>query len=348
VDRLLADLDRELERLSDSRRLASIFIGGGTPSLLPGELVQRLLDGVRARIALDEAVEITLEANPGTTDAAHFARYGEAGVNRLSIGVQSLSAIQLNRLGRIHNPQQARDTVAVARRAGFRNLNLDMMFALPDQGLAEAATDLEALIDLGPDHISYYQLTLEPHTGFHADPPSLPESDLAADMAEQGAERLETAGFGRYEVSAYAQPGKRCRHNMNYWEFGDYLGIGAGAHGKISRRSSKGLAIRRNEKVSDPRCYVDEASDAMLASERELSDADRIFEFALNAFRLTQGFPRALFAQRTGIDWSRCAASMDEAVGKGLVELDSDRVRPTPRGCAFLDDLIALFTPGTE
>ncbi|MFD2112779.1 radical SAM family heme chaperone HemW [Thiorhodococcus fuscus] len=348
VDRLLADLDWELEGLSDSRRLASIFIGGGTPSLLPGQLVQRLLEGVRARIALDEAVEITLEANPGTTDAAHFARYGEAGVNRLSIGVQSLSAVQLNRLGRIHDPRQARDTVAVARRAGFRNLNLDMMFALPDQGLAEAAADLEALIDLGPDHISYYQLTLEPHTGFHADPPPLPDPDLAADMAEQGAERLETAGFGRYEVSAYAQPGKRCRHNLNYWEFGDYLGIGAGAHGKISRRSSDDLAIRRNAKISDPRRYLDATPDAMLASERELSEADRIFEFALNAFRLTQGFPHALFAQRTGIGWARLAPSMEEAVSKDLVEDDSDRIRPTPLGRAFLDDLIELFAPGMQ
>ncbi|EXJ17090.1 radical SAM family heme chaperone HemW [Imhoffiella purpurea] len=348
VERLLADLDREIQMLSHPRALASVFIGGGTPSLLSGGQIRRLLDGIRSRMELAQDAEITLEANPGTLDAGHFAAYREAGVDRLSIGVQSLSAVHLQRLGRIHDPLQARRTFAVARASGFDNVNLDMMFALPDQGLAEAAADLDALIDLGPEHISYYQLTLEPDTAFQADPPNLPDPDLSADMAAQGVERLEAAGFARYEVSAYARPGRRCRHNLNYWRFGDYLGIGAGAHGKIScpRLGQWGWSIERREKIADPWFYLKAAPDALVAARRCLTEADCVFEFALNAFRLTQGFRRSLFEERTGLDWSWMRRGIHEAVSHGFLDLSDDRIRPTELGRVFLDDLVSLYVPG--
>ena len=234
IARLLVDLDRQLCAPEAQRPLIAIFIGGGTPSLFPGSAIRRLLDGIRSRMDLDPTIEITLEANPGTADAQRFDAYRAAGVNRLSIGVQSLSASHLQRLGRIHDPSQARRAVAIARAAGFDNLNLDNMFALPDQTLDEAAEDLAALIALAPEHLSYYQLTLEPDTAFHAHPPVLPDADLAADLAAQGRAQLVRAGYRQYEVSAYARPDRQCRHNLNYWRFGDYLGIGAGAHGKLT------------------------------------------------------------------------------------------------------------------
>lgn len=236
IERLLLDLELELRELAACRPIRSIFIGGGTPSLFPGSTIRRLLDGIRARVDLIPDTEITLEANPGTVDAVHFAAYREAGVDRLSIGVQSLAAEHLKRLGRIHTPEEARAAVRMARAQGFDNLNLDLMFGLPGQTLEMARADLDALLDLEPEHVSYYQLTLEPDTAFGARPPELPEADLVADMGLEGVECLDAAGYGRYETSAYARPGRRCRHNLNYWRFGDYLGIGAGAHGKLTER----------------------------------------------------------------------------------------------------------------
>jgi putative oxygen-independent coproporphyrinogen III oxidase len=347
IEQLLADLDQDLRSPAAQRALTSIFIGGGTPSLFPGHLVRRLLDGVRARMDLDPAAEITLEANPGTADARHFAAYRMAGVNRLSIGVQSLSSVQLRQLGRIHDPIEARRAVAVARDAGFDNLNLDMMFALSGQTLAEAADDLDALIDLAPEHLSYYQLTLEPDTAFHAQPPDLPDGDLAADMAEQGIERLATAGYQQYEVSAHAQPGRQCRHNLNYWRFGDYLGIGAGAHGKLSERYCDGrpLCIWRTAKRQDPGAYLSSASANLISRQRELSADDCLFEFALNALRLTEGVERELFVGTTGLPWARIEPVVEAAISDGLLDLCDDRLRPSTRGRDVLDELVARFAP---
>ncbi len=343
VARLLADLERELLGLAARRPLASIFIGGGTPSLFPGEAIRALLDGIRARTSLSDDCEITLEANPGAADSARFAAYREAGVNRLSIGAQSLDAASLIRLGRIHDPGQAHAAVAAARLAGFDNLNLDLMFALPEQTLVQACTDLDALIDLGAEHVSYYQLTLEPGTVFYTRPPRVPDGDLAADMAAAGRERLAQAGYRQYEVSAYARPGRRCRHNLNYWRFGDYLGIGAGAHGKLTAAAEG--TIRRRAKRRHPAEYLRVAPDALASEERTLDEVDRIFEFALNAFRLAEGFEQTLFESATGLPWSRLASGVDDAVADGLLSLEAGWVQPTALGRAFADDVVSRFLP---
>ncbi|MBK1717406.1 radical SAM family heme chaperone HemW [Thiocystis violacea] len=347
VTQLLADLEMELRSPAARRPLRSIFIGGGTPSLFPGAAIRRLLDGVRARVELHPQAEITLEANPGTVDSRHFAAYREAGVNRLSIGVQSLSADSLEWLGRIHGPDEARAALRIARELGFDNINLDLMFALPGQTLEAARADLEALIALAPEHISYYQLTLEPNTLFHAQPPERPDVDLTADMGFAGAERLEAAGYGRYEVSAYAQADRQCRHNLNYWRFGDYLGLGAGAHGKLTQRGTEGAPWRiwRSEKPSDPKVYLGADPKAPIGSRQALSASDTILELALNALRLTDGFEPALFTATTGLPWSRIAPYLEAAVEDGLLILTEDVVKPTPLGQDFLDDLIARFLP---
>jgi oxygen-independent coproporphyrinogen-3 oxidase len=344
VARLLQDLERELRDAAASRPLRSIFIGGGTPSLFPGEAVQALLDGVRGLADLAADCEITLEANPGAGDAGRFTAYRRAGVNRLSIGVQSLDAAMLSRLGRVHDPAAARAAVRAARAAGFDNLNLDLMFALPGQTLDRARGDLEALIALGPEHVSYYQLTLEPNTPLNAAPPPLPDGDLAAEMAAAGRERLEAAGYGQYEVSAYARPERPCRHNLNYWRFGDYLGIGAGAHGKLTDPAAG--RVRRRAKCRHPEAYLGAPADTLISSTRDLSDDDLVFEFALNAFRLTAGFERGLFASTTGLSWSRIAPVLATAVQDGLLRVGDDRVEPTELGRAFVDELVTRFLGG--
>jgi putative oxygen-independent coproporphyrinogen III oxidase len=364
VERLLLDLDLELREPAARRPIGSIFIGGGTPSLFPGPSLRRLLDGIRARVELLPDTEISLEANPGTVDAAHFAAYRAAGVNRLSIGVQSLSAEHLEPLGRIHTPEEARAAVRIARAQGFENLNLDLMFGLPGQTPTMARADLDALIALEPEHVSYYQLTLEPDTAFGARPPELPEADLVADMGLQGAERLESAGYGRYEVSAYARPGRQCRHNLNYWRFGDYLGIGAGAHGKLSvpDRPTESTAgplddfgppasafattprrIWRTEKPAHPNHYLSADPGQPFGIHHELSEADLILEFVLNALRLTHGFEPSLFTATTGLPWSCIAPRLQAAAAEGLLTLDSEHIVPTALGRDFLDDLVARF-----
>ncbi|ADC63949.1 radical SAM family heme chaperone HemW [Allochromatium vinosum] len=348
VERLQLDLDAELREPAARRPIGSIFIGGGTPSLFPGPAIRRLLDGIRARVELIPDAEITLEANPGTIDAAHFAAYREAGINRLSIGVQSLSTEQLERLGRIHTPEEAREAVRIARALGFDNLNLDLMFGLPGQTLDGARADLDALIALEPEHVSYYQLTVEPGTAFGARPPELPDGDLVADMGAEGAARLESAGYGRYEVSAYARRGRQCRHNLNYWRFGDYLGIGAGAHGKLSAQrapteSTMPWRVWRTEKPVHPNLYLNADPSQPLGVRRDLSEADLILEFVLNALRLTDGFEPDLFTATTGLPWSRIAARLQAAADDRLLSLDPDRVAPTPLGRDFLDDLVARF-----
>jgi len=341
VARLLADLAQALRDHAARRPLLSIFIGGGTPSLFPGTAIQALLDGVRGSMVLTADCEITLEANPGAADAARFAAYRRAGVNRLSIGVQSLDGAMLARLGRIHDPAAARAAVDAARAAGFDNLNLDLMFALPGQTPAGARADLDAVLALEPEQVSYYQLTLEPNTPMQAAPPVLPDADLAADLAAAGREQLHEAGYRQYEVSAHARPGRACRHNLNYWRFGDYLGIGAGAHGKLTDTAQG--RICRTAKRRHPRAYLAAAPDDLISSRRQLSHEDRISEFALNAFRLTQGFERGLFESTTGLLWSRIAPIVAAAVADGLLRMTGDRLEPTALGRDFGDDLVSRF-----
>ncbi len=342
VAALLADLDADLRDQPEDRPVGSIFIGGGTPSLFSGAALARLLDGVRERLALTPSCEITLEANPGAVDSGHFAAYREAGVNRLSIGIQSLSAPLLRALGRVHDPEQAREAVGIARRAGFANINLDLMYALPGQDLPAAAADLKAVLDLAPEHCSYYQLTLEPNTAFAAAPPALPDADLAADIHDQGLALLAAAGFEHYEVSAHARPGRRCRHNLGYWTFGDYLGIGAGAHAK--RTDPRSGQVRRSAKQRQPDRYLASAASAeRIQTRRLLGDDDLTLEFALNALRLTDGVPLALFTARTGLPASRITPAADAARADGLLEPDPSRLRPTALGRRFLNDLVQYF-----
>ena len=341
VDALLRDLDFELAG-SEARPVASVFFGGGTPSLFSPAAVGRVLEHAQRRLGFAADVEVTLEANPGTADAGNFRGYRAAGVNRLSIGVQSLDAAQLKRLGRIHGPDEARRALDLARAAGFDNVNLDLMYALPEQTPDQARADLAAAIALAPEHLSYYQLTLEPNTEFHAHPPPLPDDDSAWTMQEQGQALLAAAGYAQYEVSAYARPGRRCRHNLNYWEFGDYLGIGAGAHGKRTRDGR----IERRARHKHPRTFVERAGGAGAVQEtRVVAAADLPFEYAMNALRLNDGFDLPDFERRTGLPGATLEPALAQGAERGLVERDGARVRPSARGRALLNQLTGLFLP---
>lgn len=344
---LLGDLDRELAGLTqEPPPLVSLFIGGGTPSLFSGVAMRRLLTGILQRLPLAPAAEITLEANPGTADSANFVQYREAGINRLSLGVQSLNDTSLQALGRIHGQEEARQAVRLARQAGFDNLNLDLMYGLPQQDLGQARDDLREALDLAPEHLSYYQLTLEPHTPFHASPPPLPDDDLTADMQLQGQELLVSQGFTSYEVAAHARPGRQCRHNLNYWTFGDYLGIGAGAHGKLTDPITS--RIQRRAKPRQPSAYLTAVATTgpqgpPPGAAWSLREDEVVLEFVMNSLRLTAGFPLRLFARRTGRAPGRLATPMTAAQQAGLVTIKDDWVRPTELGGRFLNDLVALF-----
>ena len=337
VDALLRDLAVQAERVA-GRTLETVFIGGGTPSLFSGRAIGELLAGAARLLPLAPDAEITLEANPGTAEAGRFADYRAAGVNRLSIGVQSLDDASLRALGRIHDQTQALAAVDMARRAGFDNLNLDLMYGLPRQTPEAALADLEALIGLGPEHLSWYQLTLEPNTLFHHDPPPLPDDDTLGEMMEAGLERLSGAGFVQYEVSAHARPGRQARHNLNYWRFGDYLGIGAGAHAKLTAADG---TVRRYARPRHPRDYL--ADPVAPGSERRLSPEELPIEFFLNALRLSEGVPAALFEARTGLPLAVVADRLAEARARGLLAPDPERLRPTPLGQRFLNDLLAVL-----
>lgn len=340
IDAMLRDLDFELAQQAESRPLLSIFMGGGTPSLFSGRAMKRVLGEMQKRLTFAPDIEITLESNPGTVDEAHFAAYREAGINRLSIGVQSLDASRLKALGRIHDPVQARRAVEIARRSGFTNLNLDMMYALPQQSVEEAKTDLQGLIDLGPDHISYYQLTLEPNTEFAARPPKLPDDDTAWDMQEQGQQMLADNGYLQYEVSAYAQTGRQSRHNLNYWGFGDYLGIGAGAHGKRTLAGE----VRRRARQKHPRLYQEQAGKLDVVQEDRVVTAPELpFEFMLNALRLNSGFFIPSYETRTGLVWNADAPGLIQARKLGLIEEVDGHVRTSPLGQRHLNSLLTLF-----
>jgi len=341
IDALLKDLDRETER-AGGRAIDSIFLGGGTPSLFSPDEIGRLLDGVTKRFPVASDVEVTMEANPGTVEFGSPAAYREVGVNRLSIGAQSFDDDALQRLGRIHSSDDIRRTVDDVVAAGFNNFNIDLMHGLPGQTIEAAVADIEAATALGPTHISWYQLTLEPNTVFYARPPErLPDEELEWEIQDAGAEQLQALGYEQYEVSAWAKNGERCRHNVNYWLFGDYLAAGAGAHGKVSGAEG----VLRYRKPANPLQYMLAMEAGGGATESGiLTDDDLVFEFMLNALRLIDGFPEALFVERTGLSTGQLAAAMSRPLEQGLVEREVDGTwRPTALGGRFLNDLQAGF-----
>jgi len=344
VDALLRDLDRELPH-SEGRTIETIFLGGGTPSLFSPQAIARLLEGIRARTEVAPDAEITLEANPGTVDVERFKGFRDAGVNRLSIGIQSFDNEKLKALGRIHGHAEALRAAQAARMAGFDNYNLDLMFGLPRQTVEQALADIRTALEQQPTHLSAYQLTIEPNTLFHAGPPVLPDDDVIWDMQLAIQAELAAAGFKHYEVSAYARPGFKCRHNLNYWTFGDYLGIGAGAHGKLTR----GNTITRTWKLKRPEDYLDKSgTTAAIGGTQTLAPDDAAFEFMLNALRLTDGFPAVLFTTRTGLPLSAIKPALRQAEAKGFIVRNADNIRPTATGQRLLNDLLILFLPDTH
>jgi len=343
VDALTADLEATLPNVY-GRRIHTIFIGGGTPSLIsPGE-IERLLVAVRTRIPVDPDAEVTMEANPGTFEAARFEGYRAAGINRLSLGVQSFDDAKLAALGRVHGAGEARRALEAALRI-FPTVNADLMYALPRQSLEEAVRDIEEAVAFGPPHISAYHLTLEPDTSFHRNPPPLPGDDASADMQEAIEERLAAAGYGHYETSAFARPGHRARHNVNYWSFGDYIGIGAGAHGKLSFHDR----ILREVRQRKPETYMRTAlATGAVHESREVGADELPFEFMLNALRLVEGFPTDLFQRRTGLPLLAIEDELAQAEADGLLERDLAMVRPTLKGQRFLNELLERFLPGAR
>lgn len=342
VKALLADFDAQYDTCN-GRPLVSLFFGGGTPSLFSGEAIERILNHVAKRANLSQDTEITLEANPGTVDEARFRDFRLAGVNRLSIGVQSLQDDKLRTLGRIHGREAALSAIDAAQTAGFARLNADLMFALPHQTLDDALRDLTTVIATGVTHLSWYQLTIEPNTLFHHQPPPLPSDDFIVEMHQAGLALLASHGLHAYEVSAHAQPGQACRHNLNYWQFGDYLGIGAGAHSKLTERTSN--TVTRWMQPKHPQTYL--RAPTATPTKTVVDDASLVFEFMLNALRLTNGVERALFTERTGLPDHVIAERVRGAVAKGLLEADPARLQPTAQGRLFLNDLVTLFLPSS-
>jgi putative oxygen-independent coproporphyrinogen III oxidase len=340
LEALRADLEAALP-LVWGRPVISVFIGGGTPSLFAPDSIERLLADIRALLPLMPGCEITLEANPGTFERERFRAFRAAGVTRLSIGVQSFHDASLRAIGRVHDAAQARAAVEEAAQA-FDSFNIDLMYALPGQTMAQLRSDLDAALAFAPPHLSIYHLTLEPNTFFATHPPPLPDEDLAAQMLDVIGERCADAGLQRYEVSAFAREGHRCRHNLNYWQFGDYLGIGAGAHGKLSFPHR----LLRQQRWREPARYMEQAlAGQALSQQEEVARAELPFEFMLNALRLREGVPRSLFCERTGMPASAIDAAVLKAQARGLLQADLHTLRPTERGFDFLSDLQSMFLP---
>ncbi|MCU7940023.1 MAG: radical SAM family heme chaperone HemW [gamma proteobacterium symbiont of Bathyaustriella thionipta] len=354
INALINDLEHELPAIW-GRTVQTIFIGGGTPSLIQPEALQQLLSQIRARVKLSPMAEITMEANPGTVDQSKFTEFYDAGINRLSMGIQSFDDQLLKKIGRIHDSQQARLAIEQAKMSGFDNINLDLMYALPGQTLKSALDDVQQAIDFDTSHLSHYQLTLEPNTLFASQPPELPDDDLSYEMQRVCQQLLADTGFKHYEVSAYAKPGKQCRHNLNYWQFGDYLGIGAGAHGKISDAAQQTITRRWKEK--HPQQYLEThaglekfpqnstkvTNSFMIGGEQQLSRHDIGFEFMLNSSLLTDGFDSRLFFAQTGLPIIQIEKGLKKAVALGLIEWHQHHIRPTERGLQYLNELQELF-----
>lgn len=336
VAHLLADLDADVH-LTSGRTVETIFIGGGTPSLLSSEAMQNLLDGVRARLPVSPDAEITMEANPGTVEADRFSGYQRAGVNRISIGVQSFSSEKLERLGRIHGPDEAIRAAHLATQLGLRSFNLDLMHGLPDQTLEQALDDLRQAIALNPPHLSWYQLTIEPNTMFAYKTPTLPDDDALWDIFEQGDRLLTAAGYQQYETSAYAKPGYQCQHNLNYWRFGDYLGVGCGAHGKLTQADG---SILRTVKVKHPRGYM---QGRYMDKQHVVESKELPFEFFMNRFRLLEAAPREEFTVYTGLEESSIRPQLDQAMAKEYLLETATHWQITEKGKLFLNSLLELF-----
>ena len=345
---LLTDLENELPEVW-GRRVQTIFIGGGTPSTFSPDAIDELINGVRARIPLSPNAEITMEANPGTLDNSRLKGFFEAGINRLSIGVQSFDDNLLKNIGRIHDSQQAIAAIESAHKAGFENINLDLMFALPGQTPQLSKKDVQTAVSLNPHHISYYHLTLEPNTWFYTNPPTLPEEDDVWDIQESGQALLAEHGYLQYETSAYAKAGHQCRHNINYWQFGDYLGIGAGAHGKITRADTQ--TIQRRWKEKHPATYIENILGHQNAVKTQnLETRELTFEFLMNALRLENGFDINLFTKHTGLEKHYLTNSLKTAQSQGLIDIDNKegRICPTDKGKLFLNDLLMSLMDNTE
>ena len=340
LEALRADLEAALPHVW-GRRIVSVFIGGGTPSLFSPASIEQLLADVRARLPMEPGCEITLEANPGTFERERFRAFRQAGVTRLSIGVQSFDDAKLKALGRVHDRAQAIAAVEEAK-ASFETFNLDLMYALPGQSVDELEADLAQALAFEPPHLSVYHLTIEPNTMFAKHPPRVPDDDTAFEMLDRITERTAAAGLGRYEISAYARPGHRCLHNLNYWQFGDYLGIGAGAHSKLSFAHR----VVRQVRWREPAAYMQKAlAGEAVSNEHEVAAADLPFEYMLNALRLKEGFELARFSERTGLPITTIRRALDEAEAKGLLARDLQHAWPTERGFDFLSDLQSLFLP---
>ena len=343
VNSLIADLEAALP-LIWGRKVYTVFFGGGTPSVFSAASIERILAAVRARVPLSVDAEITLEANPGTFEAEKFRAFRAAGVNRLSIGIQSFNPVHLKALGRIHDDTEARAAIGIAR-STFDNFNLDLMYGLPAQTPDQALADIEAALTFEPPHLSAYHLTLEPNTYFHRYPPALPDDDAAAQMQDAIEARLAAAGYRHYETSAFALPGRQARHNMNYWTFADYLGIGAGAHSKISLPDR----VIRQVRFKQPRQYMEGATaGAAIQEQHDVGGHEIGFEFMMNALRLTGGFPLVLFEERAGMPLTAMLKQLDAAEKRGLIERDHQRVVPTALGRRFLNDLLQIFLPAAD
>ena len=340
VDAVIADLESSVPAVW-GRTVHAVFIGGGTPSIFSPESIDRLLGAARALLPMEAGAEVTMEANPGTVEQAKFRAFRDAGVNRLSVGIQSFDDDRLRAIGRVHGGEEARRAARIAVET-FERVNLDLMYALPGQDAALALSDVREALAFGPGHLSAYHLTIEPNTLFHRYPPAVPGDDAAAAIEDAVHGAIAAAGYEHYETSAFARAGERSRHNLNYWRFGDYLGVGAGAHGKLSRPDG----IVREMRYKQPRAYMDRARAGEAVQERhEVPAVDLPLEFAMNLFRLAEGFPLALFTERTGLPVSAIASPLARAEAAGFIERDAFAVRPTERGRRFLNDLLGLFVP---
>jgi len=343
IDALISDLEQELP-LFWGRSISSIFMGGGTPSLFSPESIDRLLSALRARLTFAPDIEITMEANPGTVEPGKFNEFNAAGINRLSIGIQSFSDEKLKSLGRIHGRKQAIRAAELAHDAGFNSFNLDLMYGLPNQSIQQAIEDIETAMALEPEHLSHYQLTIEPNTFFHHQPPVTPDDDMLWEMQQACQSNLAKHDYIQYEISAYAKESYQCQHNLNYWQFGDYLGIGAGAHGKLTHAPEQ--KITRSWKVKQPQDYLNKAAtETRISGQKTLSREDASFEFMMNVLRLNNGFATELFQQHVGLPISTVEKALKQAEDKGWIHWDIKRIKPSETGKQFLNDLLELFIP---